>query len=125
MGFSISSPNKLPSKTQVLLLAMTYLFFYFSFFSSSFFNHCFTQGNFLLVILFIDISNDKPIPSLPSVNPIPSIPPPTCLCEGVPPPAHLLLPQLTSVRLPSSGPRASPPIDFRQGHPLLHIELEP
>jgi hypothetical protein len=34
-----------------------------------------------------------------------------------------LSPTLRHQTLP--GPRASPPIDVRQGHPLLHMQLEP
>ena len=77
----------------------------------------------LLVILFIYISNAE----FPQ-NPLSPHPHP-CLCKGAPPPVH---PHLRALAFPytgllqaSKGPMASPPIDARQGHPLLHIQLEP
>jgi hypothetical protein len=53
---------------------------------------------FLLVILFIYISNVIPLPSFPSTSPL-SCPPSPCLYGGAPPPAHTPLPQWPSVPL--------------------------
>jgi hypothetical protein len=55
--------------------------------------------SFLLVILFIYISNVIPLPSLPSTSPHPLLPP-TCLHEGAPHPStHPLLLQWPSISL--------------------------
>jgi hypothetical protein len=51
-----------------------------------------------------------------------------CFYERVPPPTHSCLPTLAfpyTGALSFIGPRASPPIDAQQGHPLLHMQLEP
>jgi hypothetical protein len=50
-------------------------------------------------------------------------PPPLCLHEGVPPPTHPLLPHPCSLPLHWDIKPPSPPIDVRQGHPLLHTYL--
>ena len=54
-------------------------------------------------------------------------PPSSCLYEGAPPPTHSCLPAMPFLytgALSTSGPRASP-TDVQQGHPLLHMLLEP
>jgi hypothetical protein len=72
-------------------------------------------------ILFIYISKVISFPDPPR-NPL-SHAPSSCSMRECP---HLLthscLPALT---FPYIGPRASSPIDAQQGHPLLHIQLEP
>jgi hypothetical protein len=86
---------------------------------------CFSLCLFLLDILCIYISNVSPFPGFPSgtslslplslllrVLPYPPIP--------ISPPWH----SLTLGNWAFTGPRASPPIDARQCHPLLHIQLE-
>ena len=56
-----------------------------------------------------------PIPlSLPSMRVLPSLPP---SWPGIP--LHW------GIHWAFTGPRASPPIDAWQGHPLLHMQLEP
>jgi hypothetical protein len=63
------------------------------------------------------------------VYPIPD----PCFFEGVPPPTHPLLPPCPVIPLHwGQGPSlhrtkglASPSIDDQQGHPLLHMQLEP
>jgi hypothetical protein len=94
-----------------------YLFFSFSF-SFSF---------LLLVILFIYISvlSNFPVSSLQTPYPFP-LPPPSMrvlsLCT------HPLLPYHPSIPIcwviKPSQDWASPPIDARLGHPLLHMQLE-
>ena len=56
---------------------------------------------FLLIILFIYISNDIPLPGYPSTIPPPILPllPPLCFYEGAPPPTHRLLPHCSSIPL--------------------------
>ena len=77
---------------------------------------------FLLIIQFVYISNDIPLPSYPSTNPHPTAlsPPSRCIPESAHPPQSPT-PQLqhppTQGHQTSTGPRASPPIDVRQGHP--------
>ena len=84
---------------------------------------------FLLDILFICISNVIPSPGFPSGNILSHIPP-SCFYEGTPPPTHPL-PSLCPGHSPTlehqafTGPRASIPIDLQQGHPQLHMQLEP
>ena len=81
---------------------------------------------FLFDILFIYISNFIPFPSFPSRNPHP-IPPPASMRVLTHPPTPASLP----LHCPAlghrafTGPRASLPIDAEQGHPLLHMQLEP
>jgi hypothetical protein len=70
---------------------------------------------FLLIILFVYISNDIPLPGYPSTNPH-SIPPqarPLCLYEGAPLPIHLLPPYPSSIPLWWGIKPPSPPIDDR------------
>jgi hypothetical protein len=58
--------------------------------------------------------------------PIPS--PSSCLYEGAPPSTHSCLstPAFPYTRASNpSSPRAAPPTDVQQGHPLLHIQSEP
>jgi hypothetical protein len=71
----------------------------------------------LLDIFFTYISNIIPFPSFPSENPL-SPPPPLAH-----PPTHSHSWSWHSPILRHrtfTGPRASPPIDDRLGHPLLH-----
>jgi hypothetical protein len=62
-------------------------------------------------------------------TPIPS--PLYCLYEGSPPPTHLFTPIFLPCHFPtlrhrtSSGPRASPPTDVQQDHPLPHMQPTP
>jgi hypothetical protein len=53
---------------------------------------------FLLVILFIYISNDIPLLIFPSTNPLSLFPTP-CLNEGAPPPTYPLQPQCPRIPL--------------------------
>jgi hypothetical protein len=82
---------------------------------------------FVLIIPVIYILNDISLPLPLHNSSITSILYPLPY-EGVPPPTHstpmLLLPPALGHQT-STCPRASPPIDVRQGHPLLHIYLEP
>ena len=81
---------------------------------------------FLLIILFVYISNDIPFPvTPPQAAPIPSSltssPLPLWGSSSThsptsPPPSTVLL--CWGIQLPS------PPIDVRKGHPLLHVYLE-
>ena len=71
-----------------------------------------------LDIFFIYISNVIPFPSFPSENPL-SSPPPSALQ-----PTHSHSWYWHSIILEHrafTGPRASPPVEDRLGHPLLHI----
>jgi hypothetical protein len=84
--------------------------------------HLFFFSFFWLDIFFIYMSNVIPFPVFP--------------CESPPSPTPY---QLTNPPTPASwpwhsptlghraftGPRVSPPIDDLQGHPLLHMQLEP
>jgi hypothetical protein len=57
-----------------------------------------------------------------------SHPPSPYLYEGAPPPTHSRLPTLAFPTLghrTPSDPRASPPTDVQQGHPLPHMWSEP
>jgi hypothetical protein len=62
-------------------------------------------------------------------SPIPSLLP--CLCEGAPLPTHPHTPSSLPWHSPTlghqafTGPRVSSPIDTPQGHPLLHMQMEP
>jgi hypothetical protein len=64
-----------------------------------------------------------PPPRYPLSHP----PPPASMrvCTHSPTPASLPSQSLTLGHRVFTGPRASSPIDARQGHPLLHIQLEP
>ena len=60
----------------------------------------------------------------PSETPIPS----PCLYEGAAPPTHSRPPDLAfpySGASNTPGPRASPPTDVQQGHPLPHMQPAP
>ena len=59
----------------------------------------------------------SPFPFLSLETPYPT---PLCFSEGASQPTHSNLPALV---LPYTG--TSPPIDARQGHPLIHMRLEP
>jgi hypothetical protein len=72
--------------------------FSFKSFQVFFFTFKFFFSIFLLVILFIYISNVIPLPSFPSTNPL-SPPLTPCLYEGAPPPAHPLPLQCPSIPL--------------------------
>jgi hypothetical protein len=76
----------------------------------------------LLNIFFIYISNVIPFPGLPYITPL-SHPPSPCLYEGAPPPIPAFLPWHfpTLGHRTTTGPRAVPPIDVQQGHPLPHM----
>jgi hypothetical protein len=106
---------------QLFYFFLCYYYFVFFFFLS-----------FLkLIILFVYISNDIPLPGYPSTNHLSHIHPlPTPLCSmKVLPHTPSLAPQLlhpsTLEHQTSTGPRASPTTDVRQGHPLLHMNPEP
>jgi hypothetical protein len=79
----------------------------------------------LLIIPFINISNDIPLPSYSSTNfPFHICPllPPLCLFERAPAHNPLYLPTTpVSSYAGASNLQASPPIDVRKGHPLLHM----
>ena len=84
-----------------------------------------------IIYLFVYISNVIPLPGFLSTNSL-SIPPPLCLYEGAPhPPTHIPTSASPSKHFPMlgnldfTGPRASPPIDARKGHPLVQMQLEP
>ena len=83
--------------------------------------HCFFS--FLLVIFFIYISNFIPFPHFPSENPSSHPPSPCSLTH------HLHFPVLAfsyaGAKGLFTGSRASSLIDVPQGHPLLHMPLEP
>jgi hypothetical protein len=78
-------------------------------------------------ILLMYILNVIPFPGFPSRN----LPHPAFMRFLPHPPTH----PPTSASLPwyspilghgaFTGPRASPPLDVRQGYPLLHVQLEP
>jgi hypothetical protein len=54
----------------------------------------------IIIIPFVYISNDIPLPSYPSTKtPFHILPPPLCLYEGILPPTHPLLPQHSSIPL--------------------------
>ena len=83
---------------------------------------------FLLDILFIYMSNVILFPGFPLGTPYPILPLPASMRVLPHPPTHSRLPALAfpyTVASSLSRPRASPPIDDRQGHPLLRMWLEP
>ena len=82
---------------------------------------------FSYIFFFIYISNVIPFPGIPlgATYPIPS---PAASMRVFPhPPTSTSVPwhSFTLGHPAFTGPRASPPIDARQGHPLLHMQLEP
>ena len=86
---------------------------------------------FFLIIPFIYLSNDLPLPGYPSTNSHPHLPSTHSICiyEGVPPPTHffpdpLLLRPPTLGHQTSTEPRASLRFHVRQGHLLpMYLEL--
>ena len=68
-----------------------------------------------------------PIEVSPPETPYPILGPPTS--EGAPLPTFPIPPLYPCIPLYWSrvftGPRASPPIDAQQGHPLLHMKRDP
>jgi hypothetical protein len=113
-------------------LFFSFLFFSFLFFSFLFFpflsfpflSFPFLFFSFLFLdIFFIYISNDIPFPSFASENPLSHFPLP--LLTKTPTPASLSWDSPILEHQSFSGPRVSPPIDVQQGHPLLHMQLEP
>jgi hypothetical protein len=80
-----------------------------------------------LDIFFIYMPNVIPFPSFPSENPCPIPPLPASIRMFPHPPIHFCFPLLAFPlgHRAFTGPRASPPFDVRQGHPLLHMQLEP
>ena len=70
---------------------------------------------FLLVILFIYISNVIPLSSFPSTNPHPLPTPPASMKVLPQPPTPASMPQHSPTlgHRASTGPRGSPPIDVR------------
>jgi hypothetical protein len=80
---------------------------------------------FLLDIFFIYISNIIPFISFPPYH---ILTPLASLRVFLYPPSHSHLPTLNSPtlgHLSTQGPRTSPPFDAWQGHPLLHMQLDP
>jgi hypothetical protein len=73
---------------------------------------------------FIYISNVIPFPGFPSENPL-SHHHHRPLLTNPPTSASLSWHSPTLRHQTFSGPRASPPIHAQQGHPLLHMQLEP
>jgi hypothetical protein len=76
---------------------------------------------FLLDIFFIYISNLIPFPASPS----PSHPLPASMDVFPHPSTHSHLPLPILGLQAFTGPRAFPPIDVQQSHPVLHMQLEP
>jgi len=80
---------------------------------------------FFFGLFLIHISNVISFSGFPSTNPLSHL---LCGCSTTHPP---LLPPHPGIPLPwgqgpaLAGPRASPPIGAQQGHPLLHMQLEP
>ena len=77
---------------------------------------------FLLGIFFIYISNVIAFPSFPYKK-IPILTPLPLLTNPSTPAFWALHSSILGQRN-FTGPRASPPIDDQQGHPLLHMQLE-
>jgi hypothetical protein len=82
--------------------------------------------NWVFSLFTFQMLPPSPVPVLENPYPILLSP---CFYEGIPPPTHSHLPTLHS---PAMGhlsdflrPKISSPIDARQGHPLLHMQLEP
>ena len=91
----------------------------------------FKKNLFKINIPFFYISNDIPLPGYPPHHsfPHPASPSSTFGSKRVlpRPPSYCTMLQHppTLGHKTSSGPRTSPPIDVREGHPLLHMYLEP
>jgi hypothetical protein len=78
---------------------------------------------FFTIYFFIYISNVISFPGFPSKNPLfPSPPPP--LLTNPPTPASWLWRSPVLGHIKFAIPRASPPIDGRLVHPLIHMQLE-
>jgi len=99
--------------------------------SQGFFFFNFNFSVFFYWIFFICIPNVISFPGFLSINPHP-IPPHSSFIRVFPHPStHPLPPVSLSWYSPTlrhwtlTWPRTSPPIDARQGHPLLHMQLEP
>jgi hypothetical protein len=105
-SFSSSSSSSPPPP--LLLLFSLHSFFSFLFFSFLF-----------LDVFFIYISNVIPFSGLPSGNPSP----PASMRLLPNPPAPTFLPWHSPILVHQtpSGPRASPPTDVYQSHPLPHM----
>jgi hypothetical protein len=83
---------------------------------------------YLLIIPFFYISKDILLPGCPSTNSLSHIHPPAFKRMLPNPPtfsAPLIQHLPTLGHQTSTGPRASPPTDVRQCHPLLHMYVEP
>jgi hypothetical protein len=81
---------------------------------------------FKLDIFFIYISNVIPFPGFPPSWKHPITPPLLWGCSSTHPPTPTSLPSIPlhqGIYQAFIGPRASPPIDAWQGHPLLHMQL--
>ena len=84
---------------------------------------------FLLDIFIIYISNVIPFPHVLSENPLSNLFSP-CFHESINPPTQQPIPSLMSRHSPTlrhwsfTEPRASPPIDVGQSHPLLQMRVK-
>jgi hypothetical protein len=91
----------------------------------------FSMTNFLFFFIGYFLYLHFPVPSL-SQNPLSHPPPPASMRVLLHPPTYPLTP-ISPPSIPLHwgiyrafiGPRTSPPIDSWQGHPLLHMQLEP
>jgi hypothetical protein len=81
--------------------------------------------DFLLYIFLIYSSNILPFPGFPSENHPPPMSFPFPLLTNPPTPASWPWHSCTLGHRAFIGQRASPPINIRLGHPLLHMQLEP
>jgi hypothetical protein len=89
---------------------------------SFFFLSILTDSYFLLDVFFILFTFQMLSPF--TVPPPPN--PPTRYSSTHPPTSTSLLTHSPTLRHPAfRGPRLSFPIDAQQGHPLLHMQLEP
>ena len=83
---------------------------------------------FLLDIFFIYILSVIPFTGFPFKTPYPLPTYPVSVRVFPYPPMHSCFPSLAfpiTGYQAFTGPRTSPPIDVPQGHPLLHIQMEP
>ena len=80
-----------------------------------------------IAVLFISISNVIPFPGFPSGNSLSHCL--SCFYRGAQSPSHPLPPPQPGIPYTREWafpePMASPPIEGQQGHPLLHVQLEP